>query len=342
VAVVVLLVGAGSCGDGPDRTETEVSPQPPTSPADLRASVVSVTGSGGSALGVVFTGDGYILTSSRAGMATGAAVTVALVDGRSNVATVVGSDPRTTLAIVKVDTASGLVPAAFGDSDAAGAGDAVRLFGKPVLSGSSPTSGVVRDATRTIGGVSMIETDIAGQAGDAGAPLVNTTGEVVGIIVAITAGAGGQPVATLAVPANTAAHVAGQLIAGQPVTHPYLGVTVDNADGDGALVRSVATGSPAARAGLRPGDLIVKIGDRPVGDPDEFVAAIQASSVGSVVTLVYIRAGSEHETTVTIGQEPRAVLAQRVTPARLAHCDFANTGSASVCHAADKVARNLH
>jgi putative serine protease PepD len=301
-----LVLALAACGDDSDQAGGGSSPAPtaaasPTA-ADPRASLVSVTGHSGS-LGVVFDADGHILTIDP-GVPKGGSVTVA-VGGRSGPATVVGSDPRTRLAVVKVDAPSGLVPAVFGDSDQVRAGEAVRLLGRQAMSGGTAPTGKVGDPTKVSSSLSMIETDLASQPGDSCAAVLNSAGQIVGLVALIVSG-GADTYArgSLALPANTATRVARQLIEGGQVTHPYLGVSVEDADRDGALVRGVPANSPGGQAGLRSGDVIVRVGDRTVSDAGDVLAAVQAATVGQTVTVGYIRGGGEQETTVTIGQAP--------------------------------------
>lgn len=306
-----LLLALAACTSSSDSPEP---PGPPSgsapSPADPLAraalSVVSVEAGGTTASGVVLTADGHILTSQQVSSAPAEGpVTVTLERGDSGPASIVGDDPRTGLAVVKVDGVPDLPPpAVLGDSNQVQPGDEVRVLSGPLVREGQSSSGAVTDTSLTVGSASVFGTDAPVYLGAAGGPVVNLAGEVIGIVTGIRSTSGGDDT-SLALPANSASRVADELIAGGPVRHPYLGVqVVDRAAGAGAQVQQVAGDSPAARAGLRPGDVINRVGQRAVSEPDELLAAVQAGQVGEEVPVGFLRDGTEQEVTVTLGQAP--------------------------------------
>ncbi|HET8684536.1 MAG TPA: trypsin-like peptidase domain-containing protein [Micromonosporaceae bacterium] len=288
--------------------------------AAVQPSVVSVATGSGEGSGVVLSGDGYVLTNNHVvADARGGALTVTFSDGKRASASVVGTDPKTDLAVVKASVATGLTPAKFGDSDAMRVGDTVLALGSPLGLEGSVTAGIVsatnrtiqaggqgsplgRSAASTISGV--IQTDAAINPGNSGGALVNLGGEVIGINTAIaTAGNGNGNIGVgFAIPGNRAKQVAEALAKGQKVSHPYLGVQVSTAAGGGALVGAVTEGSPAEQAGLQRGDVITKIADSTVADSDDLVSAVQSGKVGDRLELTYTRDGAVRTTTVTLAE----------------------------------------
>jgi putative serine protease PepD len=310
VSALAAGVAMAGCSEVvPDEPEPTGSAAATPSPGDagVEASVVSVEAGPSSGSGVVVSADGHILASHGVvARADSGALTVTDSGGDSYPAAVVGSDPRTGLAVIQVDGVPDLAPARFADSDAVEIGDEVRVLAGPLVREGLITSGVVSATGALAGNISAIEieTETAVGLGSGGGPAVNTAGEIIGIAIATRTG--GEAEISLAVPSNLARRVADQLIAGEEVAHPYLGVSLETeaADGGGALVEQVATGSPAAEAGLAPGDVITTVGDRTVDGPGDVVAAVQAHDVGDEVTVTYSRDGSEQDTTVTLTQAP--------------------------------------
>jgi putative serine protease PepD len=289
--------------------------------AGVLPSVVSISTGSGEGSGVVLTPDGYLLTNNHV-VAAARSLTVTFSDGKTARASVVGTDPKTDLAVVKADGVSGLTAAKFGDSSSLRVGDTVLALGSPLGLEGSVTAGIVSATDRTIrtggGGqntpfdqpaptgsiAGVIQTDAAINPGNSGGALVNTNGEVVGINTAIaTAGNGNGNIGVgFAIPSNRAVQVKDQLIRGEKVSHPQLGVSVSTAEGGGALVGVVTSGSPAAQAGLQQGDVITKLGDRAINDSDDLISAIQASKVGDRVVITYQRGGAESTTTATLAE----------------------------------------
>ena len=336
-AVLVLMLGAGAIGgwaagrsdnDATATHQTVVTPahQPPghsTLAAIVRAvepSVVSIRTAVGEGSGVVLDNEGHILTNNHVvATANGDTVTVTTNDGATHTGTIVGTDPRSDLAVVQVSGVDNLRPATLGDSGAMRVGDTVLALGSPLGLQGTVTSGIISAKGRTInetgespstGATSIsgaLQTDAAINPGNSGGALVNTAGQVIGINTAIATadgGGNGSIGVGFAIPSNTAKYVANQLIQGQPVAHPYLGVALAETGTGGALVGRVDPGSPAARAGLRAGDLITAIDGQPIRSADDVVAVVQGDQVGQNVTVTYNRHGAEHTATVTLGNAP--------------------------------------
>ncbi|MDI1459764.1 trypsin-like peptidase domain-containing protein [Catellatospora sp. KI3] len=329
VAAVVLAVGSGIAGaviatryadDGKITVSTGSTAAAPVIDrgslsavaAALSPSVVNISTGSGEGSGIVLTEDGYIVTNNHvvAG-AAGREVTVTLADGKKVKATIVGTDPRTDLGVVKAE-AKGLKFATFGNSDQVAVGDTVLAIGSPLGLQGSVTAGIIsaRDRTISVGenrGTSLsglLQTDAPINPGNSGGALVNTKGEIVGINTAIaTNGSGDGNIGVgFAIPSNKAKSVAEQIMNGKPVSHPYLGVSVTAADTGGASVGSVSENSPAAKAGLQKGDVITKFAGRIINDSDDLVSAVQSGTVGQQVTVEFTRNGEAKTATVTLGE----------------------------------------
>ena len=288
------------------------------------------TGEGrGSGSGFVLRSDGYILTNNHVvdgATGAGGAITVVFADGSQETGEIVGATRDYDLAVVKVPR-SGLPPLPLGDSDAVVAGDHVVAVGAPLGLQGTVTSGIISAVNRPvtagdIGGpafINAIQTDAAINPGNSGGPLVNLAGEVVGVNSAIAQLPGAVLSGTgsiglgFAIPSNQVRRTAEQLIETGEATYPYIGVILDERyTGEGVQVLAAPEGestspvevdSPADRAGIRAGDVIVAIDGRPVTEPDEVVVAIRARAPGDTVTL-RIRSGTEE-------RDVRVVLAER-------------------------------
>jgi putative serine protease PepD len=285
---------------------------------------VSDTGSG-----VVIRVDGatgYILTNNHVVSAaeSGGTVNVTLTDGRTIPATIVGHDATSDLAVVKVNNVSGLKAATFANSDALKVGQAVLAVGAPLGLSNTVTEGIVSTLHRPVStgesGASAqsvldaVQTDAAINPGNSGGALVDLAGRVVGINSAIastgsstTGGQSGNIGVGFAIPSNDAADVADQLIATGHATHAQIGIsaqdaasTTNGAPGLGSTVGGVSPGGPAAKAGLQPGDLITKVGDRVVTDAESLIVAVRANKPGASVPVTYTRAGRPHTVTVVL------------------------------------------
>jgi putative serine protease PepD len=325
-----------------DNDKTLAAPRPAALPAVDRSSladvvnkvepsVVSIDTGNAEGSGVIISADGAILTNNHVvatvagnsapdnsgtdASATGNTVTVTFSTGKTAKATIVGTDPASDLAVIKAQGMSGLAAATFGNSDALQQGDTVLAIGSPLGLEGSVTAGIVSALHRTfrVGSESgqptsisdAIQTDAAINPGNSGGPLIDLSGEVVGINSAIaTAGQGNGNIGVgFAIPSNHAKQVATELLKGQKISHPFLGVQVgDAASGGGAVISGVVSGGPAAAAGLRQGDVITKAGDRDVHNSEDLVTAVQAGKPGDKLQLTVIRNGSQLQVTVTLGE----------------------------------------
>ncbi|MEV4493777.1 trypsin-like peptidase domain-containing protein [Micromonospora coxensis] len=337
VAVFALMLGSGVAGgalalavDGDSGGVTRTySAAPVINSADLpkiaaavQDSVVSITTDNGEGSGVILSADGFVLTNNHVvATASGDAVRVIFANGKTAQAKIVGTDPKTDLAVIKASGVSDLKAATLGDSDAMQVGDQVLALGSPLGLQGSVTAGILsaRDRTIQAGGngqqqdpqqgassiSGLLQTDAPINPGNSGGALVNTRGEVIGINTAIaTAGQGssGNIGVGFAIPSNKAKDVAGKLQRGEKVSHPSLGVSVTPAENGGALVSAVVPGSAAEKAGLQRGDVITKFGDKVVNDSNDLVGAVQAGKVGDRVEVTYQRNGSEARATVTLAE----------------------------------------
>jgi Do/DeqQ family serine protease len=270
--------------------------------------------------GVVFTADGAIVTNNHV-VEEALTLNVRLRDGRYLPARLVGRDPATDLAVVKVD-ATGLVPAKFADSDAARVGEWVVAIGSPFGLGYTVTAGVLSAKGR--GGLGMnaiedyLQTDASINPGNSGGPLCNLQGEVLGINTMIVGR--GQGIG-FAVPSNMAQRVANQILKTGHVSRAWLGVAVQDVTpeiaavmallpGAGALVNNVSVDGPAYRANLRPGDVIAVVAGHPVRDGHDLVRETIAREVGQAVQLEIIRGGQRYGASVTLSERPESRVEQ--------------------------------
>jgi putative serine protease PepD len=239
-------------------------------------------------------------------------LTVTLADGSTYDAGVVGTDPSSDLAVIKVDAPSDkLQPLSLGDSGEVAVGDGVIAIGSPYGLEETVTSGIVSALGRTIestNGYSIpgtIQTDAAINHGNSGGPLFNLGGRVIGVNSQIESESGGNTGVGFAIPSNTVRSVADQIIAGGKVEHAYLGVSLEaTTDGGGARIGSVTDGSPAGKAGLQAGDVVTALDGETIKTADDLSAAVTAKSPGDDVTVTYTRDGAAHTARVTLGTRP--------------------------------------
>ena len=269
----------------------------PSRPMELR----------GSGSGFVFTPDGFILTNSHM-VHRASRLGVTLPDGRSFEAHLIGEDPDTDLAVIRV-TADGLVPATLGDSKSIRVGQLVVAIGNPYGFQCTVTAGVVSALGRSLRSHSgrliddVVQTDAALNPGNSGGPLVTSRGEVIGVNTAVILPAQGL---CFAIAINTAKHVAGLLIRNGKIRRGHIGVAGQNvtlqrrlvhqhslAVTSGILVISVEPNGPAHRAGLREGDVIVAYGSHPVASIDELHRLLTEEQVGTKIGLTFLRSGEK-------------------------------------------------
>ena len=336
LGLVALLVGAAGglvgrlTADGASRLTdpgatlspvAEGKERPPGSVADIAARTVPAVVSlevrvgeeAGTGSGIVIQSDGYVLTNNHvvapAAAGAGSRLDAVFADGTRAPARIVGRDPKTDLAVVKVDVANPVV-AAIGSSAGLAVGDGVIAIGSPLGLVGTVTQGIVSALDRPVrldagdsGGdavIDAIQTDAAINPGNSGGPLVDSTGAVIGINTAIrsigaTSGnEGGSIGLGFAIPIDTARGIAEELIRTGVVKHADLGVnarSVTDGATDGAQVQNVTANGPAAVAGIIEGDVIVKVGDRPIAGADELVVAVRERQPGETVPVELVREG---------------------------------------------------
>jgi putative serine protease PepD len=234
-------------------------------------------------------------------------IKVAFADGSTYSATVVGDDPSTDLAVLKVDApASELHPLTVGDSSTAQVGDGVVAIGSPFELPETVTSGIVSALDRTISSDNSysisgaIQTDAAINHGNSGGPLLNVNGQVIGINSQIETEGGGSDGVGFAISSNTVTSVVKQLLANGKVKHAYLGVSVEQTATGTVRVGSVTKGSPAADAGLKVGDVITAFDSKKIFSPNDVIAAVNGKQPGAKVTIAYTRNGATKTANVTL------------------------------------------
>ncbi|MEY2879366.1 MAG: hypothetical protein RLZZ15_1746 [Verrucomicrobiota bacterium] len=270
--------------------------------------------------GVIISADGYIVTNNH--VVDGAdTLTVALNDGREFTAKVVGRDPQTDIAVVKVDT-TGLPAITFADSSRAEVGDRVLAIGNPFGIGETVTSGIVSAIGRQVGILAdvkgfedFIQTDAAINPGNSGGALVDIDGRLLGINTAILSRNGGFQGVGLAVPADMVSRVATSLVESGKVTRGYLGVNIQNLtpalaesfslkSHEGALVAEVVAGGPAAKAGVKEGDVITAVNGQKVTGANRLTMSVTALAPGSTLKLDILRDGKAQQLTATAAERP--------------------------------------
>jgi serine protease Do len=268
---------------------------------------INATGSGV----IVDAAKGYVLTNNHV-VEQVSSVQITTKDGRQFAAKVMGRDPATDIAVLQVNSPTGLKAMEFGDSDALEVGDFVIAIGNPFGLGQTVTSGLVSALSRTglgkQGYEDFIQTDAAINPGNSGGALVNLKGGLVGINSAIISPGGGNVGIGFAIPINMARRVMEQIVENGRVERGRIGVSLqdmhpaaDGARGEGARIADIAPGSPAETAGLRKGDIIVKADDRPIRSAAQLRNRIGLARIGEQVKLTVDRAGSSQFANVTVG-----------------------------------------
>ncbi|HKP19177.1 MAG TPA: trypsin-like peptidase domain-containing protein [Gaiellaceae bacterium] len=259
--------------------------------------------------GFVYDAAGHIVTNEH--VVDGAqSVSVRFWNGATYKASVVGTDPSTDLAVIKVNApASVLQPVALGDSSDLQVGQGVVAIGSPFGLEGTTTAGIVSALHRQMEAPNnftinnSIQTDAAINHGNSGGPLLDLTGKVIGVNAQIRSDSGDNAGVGFAIPSNTVRAIASQLISTGNVQHAYLGVGIANAT-DGVRLTDVRLGTPAARAGLRAGDVVTAVNGKAVGTAEELSSSIDAKKPGDRVTLKYERNGQTKSVTVTLAERP--------------------------------------
>ncbi len=298
---------------------------------EVNPSVVHIGLVDGQGSGFIFDESGYIVTNNHV-VAGASSITVTFHDGSQLDARLIGTDPDSDLAVIKVNANSGTLKALpLADSEQLRVGQIVVAIGSPFGLESTLTTGVISGLNRTFPGngsytiPDIIQTDAAINPGNSGGPLLDLQGRLIGVNTAIESPVRGSSGVGFAVPANIVAKVIPQLINGGEVAHPWLGISGSelsaqlaasfnlDADQRGILVSSVSAGGPAARAGLRGadlqtnevGDIIVGIDGQPVTEFDHLLGYIvQHTQVGQTVELQVLRNGELITVDVTMGERP--------------------------------------
>jgi putative serine protease PepD len=279
---------------------------------EVRVGQAGATGSG-----VVVDGEnGYIVTNnhvvSGAEGVEGAEIRAVFFDGSGSAARIVGRDPASDLAVLKVEK-PGLVTASLGSSDDVVVGDPVVAIGSPLGLAGTVTSGIVSALERPVrlagegsdtnAVISAVQTDAPINPGNSGGALVDASGALIGINTAIASTGGGSIGLGFAIPVDTVRDIAEQLIASGAAVHSSLGVntrSVTDGTRDGALVLNVEPNSAAAKAGIREEDVVIAVEGERVGSSEELVVAVDAHDPGETITVEVVRGGGSIEVEATL------------------------------------------
>jgi putative serine protease PepD len=290
------------------------------SPAVVSISVTTANG-GDTGSGFFINNNGYILTNNHvvAAAANGGDISVNLINGKNYKATIIGRDASYDLAVLKIDVTD--APAlTLGDSDKVQVGDNVIAIGSPLGLAGTVTSGIISAKNRAVTSgsgtgessfINAIQTDAAINPGNSGGPLVDQSGAVIGVnsAIASTGAIFGSQAGSIglgfAIPINQASKTANQLIKSGSATYPIVGMSLDNRfTGIGAKVidspNAILAGGPAAKAGLKAGDIIIAIDDKAINSSDEAIVVIRSHNVGDKVSLTYKRGEVTKKVTVTL------------------------------------------
>jgi serine protease DegQ len=336
LAVAVLAAALAGCTLGRE-SQARSAPAPVLAPATpgaqtagggipgivrrVEPSVVTIAHDAGTGSGVVWSRDGVVVTNAHV-VGDAPTVEVAFFDGRRSEGTVRASDPDTDLAVVDVER-SDLQPATFQRTLPA-VGELAVAVGSPLGFQNTVTAGIVSGLHREIPGsaeqgirslVDLIQTDAAISPGNSGGALVNGRAEVVGISVAYIPPEQGAVSIGFAIPGATAVDVVGQLLRNGRVSHTYLGIQPAQVTRDvaaqlgldragGVVVLQVIADSPAARAGLQPGDVLTRMDDTAIDTVEDLFGALRQHRPGDQVRLTVVRGGREQQVTATLGDSP--------------------------------------
>jgi len=268
--------------------------------------------------GVIVSASGYVITNHHVVEAADE-IEVALADGKKLLAKVVGNDPETDIAVLRVNSEN-LPVIAFGSSDALRVGDVVLAIGNPFGVGQTVTGGIVSALGRTGLGINtfenFIQTDAAINPGNSGGALIDASGNLIGINTAIFSRSGGSMGIGFAIPVSTAKMVLEQIVKSGSVTRGWIGVEVQEitppvaesfklGSTRGALIAGVLRGGPADKAGVKPGDVLVEVEGKPVSDPSAMLNLVAALAPGAPAKVKLMRQGRDIDTSVTVGRRPK-------------------------------------
>jgi len=268
--------------------------------------------------GVIVSGDGYILTNNH--VVEGAdIIEVGLADGRKIAARIVGTDPETDLAVIRI-SARNLPVMVLGDPETARVGDVVLAIGNPFGVGQTVTLGIISALGRNNLHISnfenFIQTDAAINFGNSGGALVDTNGHLLGINSAIYSQTGGSVGIGFAIPVSTAKSVLDAIVEHGSVVRGWIGIESQDitpelaqsfglGKNSGAIIAGVVRGGPADRAGMQPGDILVAVGGKAVGNTSEMLNLISQLEPGEKAPLRILRKNRESTLDVTVGKRPR-------------------------------------
>ena len=269
--------------------------------------------------GVIISPEGYILTNHHV-IAAADEIEIALNDGRNAKAIIIGSDPETDLAVIKIDM-KGLPSITFGHSDQAEVGDIVLAIGNPFGLGQTVTMGIISALGRTLGintYENFIQTDAAINPGNSGGALVDIKGNLIGINTLIFSRTGGSLGIGLSIPTIVAKKIMEQIIQTGNVTRGYIGVEVQDltkelaesfrlTNNKGALIAGVYPEGPADRAGIKRGDILIAVEGKPVTNSSDMLNLIAALSPGQTATLMILRNQEEKPFEIRVDKRPKQI-----------------------------------
>jgi putative serine protease PepD len=265
---------------------------------------------GGEGAGVVYDTKGDILTDEHV-VANATSVKVNFQDGHSAPAKVLGTDPSTDVAVIRVDApASELHPIPLANSSEAQVGDPVVAIGSPFSLPETTTAGIVSAVGRSIQApngytiTGSIQTDAAINPGNSGGPLLDANAHVLGLNDQIQTNSGSSAGVGFATPSNTDARIANAIIAGHPVKHAYVGVELNANSTGGAQISSISAGSPAESANLQPGDVVTAINGKSISSTEQFIETVDTYSPGQQIKVTVKRGGQTKTITITLGNRP--------------------------------------
>ena len=270
--------------------------------------------------GVLVSPEGYILTNHHV-ISDADDIDVALSDGRKVKAQVIGSDPETDIAVLKIEAKKLPTPITLGKVESVHVGDVVLAIGNPFGVGQTVTSGIVSALGRDHVGINtfenFIQTDAAINPGNSGGALIDTRGNLIGINTAIYSNNGGSMGIGFAIPVNLAKQVMESILANGSVTRGWIGVEPQNlskelseslglpANAEGVLISGVLEGGPAAKGGVKPGDVLIAVNDKPTKDVRSLLNQIAQITPGNQAKLTILRKGKEMELTAQTGKRPK-------------------------------------
>ena len=327
---------AGGCSGNATTSSSPSACNATTVAEKALPSVVTISVTSGSTTttgsGEIIRSDGHILTNNHVVSlaAGGGTIEVLLSDGNSFPASLTGRDPKTDLAVIKIDTGTSLPAIALGSSGSVRIGEPVVVLGSPLGLSSTVTAGIVSALDRTIevpsdNGqtavlISALQTDAAINPGNSGGALTNCSGELIGVPSANATvpgesgqSSGGSIGLGFAIPVDLAKAVADELIATGSITHSYFGIEVvqispaaakQSGKAEGLFVTAVVPGGPSDSAGLRQGDVITAIDGQPATDAEQLALLTLTKKPGESVTVTYEREGKSSQAVVTLGTQP--------------------------------------